>query len=141
MNINAEIIEKGHAVKYDEGEGTRLVFRANISLLDGFETKLTNICGYIKVQFPFDISKDIVAVLASLVLSPLGGCWFPLFIFPRWLQSFAKITPHAWALSGFNKLMLFGADFAAVIPEMLVLISFVVVFGIIAIYRFNTSSV
>ena len=37
--------------------------------------------------------------------------------------------------------MLFGADFTAVVPEMLVLASFAVAFGIIGIYRFSTSSV
>jgi len=86
-------------------------------------------------------SAGSIAVLASLVLAPLGGCWLPLFVFPRWLQLIAKITPHAWAIAGFNKLMLFGADFTAVVPEMLVLASFAVAFGIIAIYRFSTSSI
>ena len=82
-----------------------------------------------------------IAVLTSLVLAPLGGCWWPLFILPKWMQALAKITPHGWATTGFNKLMLFGADFGAVVPEMLVLIGFAVVFGIIAIYRFRTSAV
>jgi len=86
-------------------------------------------------------SAGSIAVLVSLVLAPLGGCWLPLFVFPRWLQLIAKITPHAWAIAGFNKLMLFGADFTAVVPEMLVLASFAVAFGIIAIYRFSTSSI
>lgn len=86
-------------------------------------------------------SAGSIAVLASLVLAPLGGCWLPLFVFPRWLQVIAKVTPHAWAIAGFNKLMLFGADFIAVVPEMLVLASFAVAFGIIAIYRFSTSSI
>jgi hypothetical protein len=36
--------------------------------------------------------------------------------------------------------MLFGADFGAVVPEMLVLTGFSVVFGIIATWRFRTSA-
>lgn len=80
------------------------------------------------------------AVLGSLVMAPLGGCWWPLFIMPRWLQVVARVTPHAWAISGFNKLMLFGASFGAALPEMLVLIGFAGVFGIIAIYRFRTGA-
>ena len=86
-------------------------------------------------------SAGSIAVLASLVLAPLGGCWWPLFAFPRWLQVIAKITPHAWAIAGLNKVMLFGAGFSAVIPEILVLTSFAAVFGIIAVYRFRTSAV
>lgn len=85
-------------------------------------------------------SAGSIAVLASLILAPLGGCWWPLFITPKWLQFMAKITPHAWATTGFNKLMLFGALFNAVVPEMLALVGFTSLFGIIAIYRFRTNT-
>ncbi|MBT9163692.1 MAG: hypothetical protein DDT24_00612 [Chloroflexi bacterium] len=86
-------------------------------------------------------SAASIAVLSSLVLAPLGGCWWPLFITPEWMQFIAKITPHGWATTGFNKLMVFGADFSAAVPEMLALIGFTAVFGIIAIWRFRTSAV
>lgn len=86
-------------------------------------------------------SASSLAVVTALVLAPLGGCWWPLFILPRWLQNVAKISPHAWATTGFNKLMLFGADFGAVVPEMLVLLGFTMVFGLIAVWRFRTSAV
>ncbi len=82
-----------------------------------------------------------IGVLTSLTLAPLGGCWWPLFITPKWMQFVAKITPHGWATTGFNKLMVFGADFGAVVPEMLALIVFAAIFGIIAIWRFRTSAV
>ncbi|MGD9118161.1 MAG: ABC transporter permease [Dehalococcoidia bacterium] len=86
-------------------------------------------------------SAGSIAVLASLVLAPIGGCWWPLFIMPDWLQALAKITPHGWATTGFNKLMLFGADFGAVVPEMLVLLGFAALFAVIAVWRFRTSAV
>ncbi len=86
-------------------------------------------------------SAGSIAVLTSLVLAPLGGCWWPLFMLPTWMQALAKITPHGWATTGFNKLMLFGADFSAVVPEMLALVGFAVIFGIIAVWRFRTSAV
>jgi len=86
-------------------------------------------------------SASSIAVLASLVLAPLGGCWWPLFITPEWMQFIARITPHGWATTGFNKLMVFGADFGAAVPEMLALVGFTAVFGIIAIWRFRTSAV
>ena len=81
-----------------------------------------------------------MATLSALVMAPLGGCWWPLFILPKGMQALAKITPHGWANTGFNKLMLFGADFSAVVPEMLALIVFAIVFGIIAVWRFRTSA-
>jgi ABC-2 type transport system permease protein len=86
-------------------------------------------------------SAGAIAVLTSLALAPLGGCWWPLFTVPKWWQFMAKMTPHGWATAGFNKLMVFGADFGAVVPEMLVLVGFAAVFGIIAVWRFWTSAV
>jgi ABC-2 type transport system permease protein len=86
-------------------------------------------------------SAGSLATVTALILAPLGGCWWPLFILPKWLQDVAKISPHAWANTGFNKLMLFGAEFNAVIPEMLALVGFAVVFAVIAVWRFRTSAV
>jgi ABC-2 type transport system permease protein len=86
-------------------------------------------------------SASSLAVITSLVLAPLGGCWWPSFLYPEWLQNVAKITPHAWATEGFNKLMLFGANFGAAAPEMLALVGFMVVFGVIAVWRFRTAAV
>ena len=86
-------------------------------------------------------AADAIATLTALVLAPLGGCWWPLFITPRWMQFIAKITPHAWATTGFNKLMVFGADFTSAVPEMLALLGFAAGFGLIAILRFRTSAV
>jgi ABC-2 type transport system permease protein len=87
-----------------------------------------------------DRSAAAIAVLVSLVLAPLGGCWWPLFITPRWMQFLAKFTPHGWANMGFNKLMLFGADAGSVVWEMLALVGFMLFFMVVAIINFRTSS-
>ena len=85
-------------------------------------------------------SANSLAVITSLVLAPLGGCWWPFFLYPAWLQNIARVTPHAWATIGFNKLMLYGADFSAAAPDMLALAGFALVFGLIAVWRFRTSA-
>jgi ABC-2 type transport system permease protein len=84
-------------------------------------------------------SASSLAVITSLVLAPLGGCWWPLFLYPQWLQTIARVTPHAWATDGFNKIMVFGAGFSAAVPNMLALLVFTVVFGLIAVWRFRAS--
>ncbi len=78
--------------------------------------------------------------LTALVLAPIGGCWWPLFITPQWMQSLAKLTPHGWANGGFNKIMLFGAEFGDVTQEMVALAGFGVVFMAVALWRFRMSS-
>ena len=84
-------------------------------------------------------SASSAAVLASLLLAPVGGCWWPLFITPEWMQALAKLTPHGWANSAFNKLMLFGAEGGDVVLEMAALAAFGVAFLAIALVRFRLS--
>jgi ABC-2 type transport system permease protein len=85
-------------------------------------------------------SASAIAVLTSLLLAPLGGCWWPLFITPSWMQFLAKITPHGWANDGFNKLMLFGATAGDVIWPMVALAGFAAAFMVIGIINFRTSA-
>jgi ABC-2 type transport system permease protein len=85
-------------------------------------------------------SASALAVLCSLLLAPLGGCWWPLFIDPKWMQFLAKFTPHGWANSGFDKLLVFGASGGDVMWEMLVLVGFAAAFIIIAVLNFRTAA-
>jgi ABC-2 type transport system permease protein len=85
-------------------------------------------------------SASSLAVITSLILAPLGGCWWPGFLYPEWLQNFAKITPHAWATDAFNKLMVFGAGFGDAVPSMIALVVFTVIFAGIAVWQFRTSA-
>ena len=82
-------------------------------------------------------SANSAGVLASLTLAPIGGCWWPLFITPLWMHTLARLTPHGWANTGFNKLMIFGADFGDVVLEMAALAVFGVAFVAVALFRFR----
>ena len=79
-------------------------------------------------------------ILASLILAPLGGCWWPLFTTPRWMQSLAKLTPHGWANDAFNRLILFGAEFDDVRGAMVALLGFTAVFLALASWRFRLAA-
>ncbi len=97
--------------------------------------------GVLLASFVNDVKTAATAgVLVSLTLAPLGGSWWPLFITPQWMQSLAKLTPHGWANGGFNKLMLFGAEFGDVSQEMIALGAFAAVFLAVALWRFRVSA-
>jgi ABC-2 type transport system permease protein len=87
-----------------------------------------------------DRSASALATLASLLLAPLGGCWWPLFITPHWMQFLAKLTPHGWATTGFNKLMLFGGGWSAVTWEVVALAGFAAAFILIGVLKFRASA-
>ena len=82
-------------------------------------------------------TASAAGVLTSLVLAPIGGSWWPLFITPPFMQSLAKLTPHGWANDALNRLMLFGAEFGDVLPSMAALLVFAAVFLSAALWRFR----
>ncbi len=82
-------------------------------------------------------TASAAGVLTSLVLAPIGGSWWPLFITPPFMQSLAKLTPHGWANDALNRLMLFGAEFGDVLPSMVALLVFAAVFLSAALWRFR----
>ncbi len=85
-------------------------------------------------------SAPPAAVLVSLVAAPLGGSWWPLFILGDWMRSLALLTPHGWANTAFNRLMLFGGNFESVLVEMLALAGFAVGFIAVAVWRFRVAA-
>jgi ABC-2 type transport system permease protein len=85
-------------------------------------------------------SASALAVLCALLMAPLGGCWWPLFIVPDWMQFLAKVTPHGWANEGFNNLMLFGARGVDVVWNMVALAAFTLVFLLVAVVNFRTGA-
>ena len=86
-------------------------------------------------------SIDSAGVLISIMLAAIGGCWWPLFIMPTWLQALAKATPHGWANQAFNKLLVFGAGGADIGAEVIALALFTAGFLAIALWRFRTAPV
>lgn len=42
-----------------------------------------------------------ISTLAILLMSSLGGSWWPLFITPKWMQIAGHFTLNAWAMDGF----------------------------------------
>ena len=85
-------------------------------------------------------SAPPAAVLVSLVAAPLGGSWWPLFILGDWMRSLALLTPHGWANTAFNRLMLLGGDLESVMFEMLALAGFAVGFIAVAVWRFRVAA-
>jgi len=82
-------------------------------------------------------AASAIAVLASMVMAPLGGCWWPVWIMPFWMQTIAKFTPHAWANIAYSKLLYFASPPSAVFVEIVVLLLFAAGFGAFAAAKFR----
>jgi len=80
---------------------------------------------------------DQLGMLVILVMSALGGSWWPLFITPEWMQSLAHITINAWAMDAYAELFTFGGGLGDVWVPCLVLLGYGVVGFGLALWRYR----
>jgi ABC-2 type transport system permease protein len=78
-----------------------------------------------------------LAVISSLVLAALGGCWWPIEITPGWMQDLAGFLPTGWAMSSMHQLVHFGNGAEAVLPQLGLLITGTILMGAAAAKRFR----
>jgi ABC-2 type transport system permease protein len=65
-----------------------------------------------------------VAYTISLPLAALGGCMVPAWVMPETMRNVAKITPHYWAMTAYQDVMVRGLGVAAVMLPVTVLLGF-----------------
>ena len=78
-----------------------------------------------------------LSIMAGMLMGMLGGCWFPLELFPPVMQNVARILPTTWAMQGLLDLLLRGAGVAEILPEAGVLILFAGIFFSVGVWRFR----
>ncbi len=78
-----------------------------------------------------------LSIMISMLFALLGGCWWPLELFPPLMRKLAQIFPTYWAMQGFSTLLGRGGTYQDVLPHTLVLSAFAVVFFTIGIVFFR----
>jgi len=78
-----------------------------------------------------------LAIFATLILVMLGGAWVPTFVFPEWLQTVSLFVPTRWAVDGLDAMTWRGLGFDAALGPIAVMLGFSVLFGGLAIMRFD----
>jgi ABC-2 type transport system permease protein len=80
-----------------------------------------------------------ITTLVILGSSAIGGSWYPLFMMPRAVQQVARVTLVAWAMEGYNRLMMLGGSLADVWLDIGVLVLYgVICFGVgLRLFRFK----
>jgi ABC-2 type transport system permease protein len=75
--------------------------------------------------------------LLTLTMSALGGCLMPTYIMPSFLQTLSRFIPHAWAMQGFQDVLVRGYGLAGILPEAGILLGFAGLFFLIGVWRFR----
>ena len=78
-----------------------------------------------------------LSMMVGMVMAMLGGCWYPLELFPQAAQSAVRVLPTTWAMQGMLDITLRGQGPEGVLLEMLVLGGFALVFFLVGIWRFK----
>jgi len=80
-----------------------------------------------------------ITTLVILGSSAIGGSWYPLFMMPKGVQQVARVTLVAWAMEGYNRLMMLGGSLADVWVDIGVLLLYgAVCFGVgLKLFRFK----
>jgi ABC-2 type transport system permease protein len=77
------------------------------------------------------------SLLAMFVLTALAGAWFPLDITGQVFNTIGHLTPGAWAMDGFQNIVMRGLGLASVVVPAVVLWGFAALFFGLAVWRFK----
>ena len=78
-----------------------------------------------------------LSILLGMVMALMGGCWYPLELFPSFAQTLVKVLPTTWAMQGLLDIVLRGGGLAEVLPVAGVLLGFAAVFFTVGVWRFR----
>jgi ABC-2 type transport system permease protein len=64
---------------------------------------------------------DGLATLIILVMSAVGGSWFPLVVTPEWYQRLGHLTLNAWAMDAYQGIFWYGKGLGGIWVDLVVL--------------------
>ena len=78
-----------------------------------------------------------LSIMFGMIFALMGGCWYPLELFPATIQNVVRILPTTWAMQGMLDLVLRGGGLTDILPEAGVLLGFAVIFVGVGVWRFR----
>lgn len=76
-----------------------------------------------------------LSITFSMLLSALGGAWWPLEITPKIYQTVVKSLPTTWAMSGLTDVIVRGKSLVQILPSAWILMAFAIFFFVIGIWK------
>jgi ABC-2 type transport system permease protein len=82
-----------------------------------------------------------MATFIIMLMSALGGAWFPLWLMPAFIRPFTKLTLVYWSMEGFSAVLWAGNTFVQLLPILGILGGITAVVMSIAVWRFNRGKI
>ncbi len=78
-----------------------------------------------------------LSIMFGMVFAMMGGCMYPLELFPPAIQNAVRVLPTTWAMEGMLDLGLRGGGLMDILPEAGVLLGFAAIFFTVGVLRFR----
>ena len=78
-----------------------------------------------------------LSLIAMFVFAAMGGAWFPLEVAGKAFSAIGHVMPTAWAMDGFQNILLRGLAFQSVLMPVGILLAYAVAFFGLAVWRFR----
>lgn len=82
-----------------------------------------------------------LATLLIMLMSAIGGAWFPISLMPLVIQQFSKLTLVYWSMEGFSAVLWAGQSFTQILPLLGILGGITAVVMSLAVWRFNRGTI
>jgi ABC-2 type transport system permease protein len=83
-----------------------------------------------------------ISTLIIMVMSALGGSWFPVTLFPEWMQAIAKFTLTYWSVEAFLQVLWRDATVSEIVfPYLTILVGIAALVNYLALYLFKKRQV
>jgi ABC-2 type transport system permease protein len=82
-----------------------------------------------------------LGTMLILMMSAIGGAWFPVSIMPEFIQRLSKLTLVYWSLEGFQQVLWANASFTELLPTLGILAAIASGVMAIALWRFNRGKI
>lgn len=82
-----------------------------------------------------------LATFLIMLMSSLGGAWFPISMMPPAIQQFSKLTLVYWSMEGFSAVLWAGQSFVQILPILSILVAITAAVMSVAIWRFNRGKI
>jgi ABC-2 type transport system permease protein len=79
----------------------------------------------------------LYSLIAMFLLAGLGGAWFSLEITGPLFSTIGHLTPTAWAMDGFQNILIRGQGFSSVLAPVGIMLVYALVFFGISVWRFK----
>lgn len=86
-------------------------------------------------------SARSLATFVILVMSALGGAWFPVSLMPEFIQRISNVTIVYWAMEGFTGVLWAGRTAREILPCLAVLSGTTTAAMLVALWRFRRARV